>query len=35
VGERLYNLVKLNQDAQFTITVQISKGINAYDFTFG
>jgi cytochrome c biogenesis protein CcdA/thiol-disulfide isomerase/thioredoxin len=35
VGERLYNLVKLNQDAEFTITVQISRGINAYDFTFG
>jgi cytochrome c biogenesis protein CcdA/thiol-disulfide isomerase/thioredoxin len=35
VGERLYNLVKLKQDGQFTITVQISKGINAYDFTFG
>jgi cytochrome c biogenesis protein CcdA/thiol-disulfide isomerase/thioredoxin len=35
VGERLYNLVKLKQDGQFTITVQISKGIDAYDFTFG
>jgi cytochrome c biogenesis protein CcdA/thiol-disulfide isomerase/thioredoxin len=35
VGERLYNLVKLKQDGQFAITVQISKGINAYDFTFG
>ena len=35
VAERLYNLVKLKQDAQLTITVQISKGINAYDFTFG
>ncbi len=35
VGERLYNLVKLTQDGQFTITVQLSKGINAYDFTFG
>jgi len=35
VGERLYNLVKLSQDGQFTITVQLSKGINAYDFTFG
>jgi len=27
--------VKLKQDGQFAITVQISKGINAYDFTFG
>jgi cytochrome c biogenesis protein CcdA/thiol-disulfide isomerase/thioredoxin len=35
VGQRLYNLVKLKQDGQFTITVQISKGISAYDFTFG
>ena len=35
VGERLYSLVKLAQDGQFTITVQISRGINAYDFTFG
>lgn len=34
--ERLYNLVKLRQDAQFTITVQLlGKGIHAYDFTFG
>jgi cytochrome c biogenesis protein CcdA/thiol-disulfide isomerase/thioredoxin len=35
VAERLYNLVKLKQDGQFTITVQLTAGINAYDFTFG
>ena len=35
VGERLYSLVKLAQDGQFTITVELSPGISAYDFTFG
>jgi cytochrome c biogenesis protein CcdA/thiol-disulfide isomerase/thioredoxin len=34
-GERLYNLVKLKNDATFKITVQIPHGISAYDFTFG
>jgi hypothetical protein len=34
-GQRLYNLVKLKNDAHFTITVQVPKGISAYDFTFG
>jgi cytochrome c biogenesis protein CcdA/thiol-disulfide isomerase/thioredoxin len=34
-AQRLYNLVKLPEDGQFTITVQIDKGISAYDFTFG
>ena len=34
-AERLYNLVKLRRDAGFTITVQLPKGIAAYDFTFG
>ena len=33
--ERLYNLVKLRQDATFRITVEIPHGISAYDFTFG
>jgi cytochrome c biogenesis protein CcdA/thiol-disulfide isomerase/thioredoxin len=34
-SERLYNLVKLRGDATFTITVQLPRGIQAYDFTFG
>jgi cytochrome c biogenesis protein CcdA/thiol-disulfide isomerase/thioredoxin len=34
-GQRLYNLVKLSEDGQFTVTVQLDKGIRAYDFTFG
>jgi cytochrome c biogenesis protein CcdA/thiol-disulfide isomerase/thioredoxin len=34
-GERLYNLVKLSGDSHFTITVQVPKGVSAYDFTFG
>ena len=34
-GQRLYNLVKLKDDASFKITVQIPHGISAYDFTFG
>ncbi|HTW11676.1 MAG TPA: hypothetical protein VME01_02945, partial [Solirubrobacteraceae bacterium] len=34
-GERLYNLVKLSGDGQFTVTVQLPDGIQAYDFTFG
>jgi cytochrome c biogenesis protein CcdA/thiol-disulfide isomerase/thioredoxin len=34
-GQRLYNLVKLHGDKNFTITVRLSPGINAYDFTFG
>ena len=33
--ERLYNLVKLRGDATFTITVQIPRGVQGYDFTFG
>lgn len=34
-GQRLYNLVKLKGDSDFTITVQLPKGVSAYDFTFG
>ncbi|MGH2835945.1 MAG: cytochrome c biogenesis protein CcdA [Solirubrobacteraceae bacterium] len=34
-SERLYNLVRLRGDASFTITVQLPRGIQAYDFTFG
>jgi hypothetical protein len=33
--ERLYNLVKLRGDAAFTVTVQLPRGVQAYDFTFG
>ncbi len=33
--ERLYNLVKLRGDATFTVTVQLPRGVQAYDFTFG
>jgi cytochrome c biogenesis protein CcdA/thiol-disulfide isomerase/thioredoxin len=34
-GQRLYNLVKLRNDAQFLLTVELPPGIHAYDFTFG
>jgi cytochrome c biogenesis protein CcdA/thiol-disulfide isomerase/thioredoxin len=34
-GERLYRLVRLRDDATFTITVQVPRGVQAYDFTFG
>jgi cytochrome c biogenesis protein CcdA/thiol-disulfide isomerase/thioredoxin len=33
--ERLYNLVRLRTDATFRITVELPRGIRAYDFTFG
>jgi cytochrome c biogenesis protein CcdA/thiol-disulfide isomerase/thioredoxin len=33
--ERLYNLVKLRRDATFTVTAQLPRGVQAYDFTFG
>jgi cytochrome c biogenesis protein CcdA/thiol-disulfide isomerase/thioredoxin len=33
-GERLYSLVKLSADADFTLTVQLPVGVQAYDFTF-
>ncbi len=33
--ERLYNLVKLRADATFAVTVQLPRGVQAYDFTFG
>ena len=33
--QRLYNLVRLGADATFTITVELPRGIKAYDFTFG
>jgi len=34
-GQRLYSLVKLPADETFQITVQIPRGVQAYDFTFG
>ena len=34
-GQRLYELVRLRGDATFTITVELPRGIQAYDFTFG
>ncbi len=34
-GQRLYSLVSLPQDEQQTITLQIPRGVSAYDFTFG
>jgi cytochrome c biogenesis protein CcdA/thiol-disulfide isomerase/thioredoxin len=33
--ETVYNLVNLSQDAQFSLTVELPKGVHAYDFTFG
>jgi cytochrome c biogenesis protein CcdA/thiol-disulfide isomerase/thioredoxin len=33
--QTLYNLVKLPRDGLFEITVQLPRGIHAYDFTFG
>ncbi len=34
-GQRLYSLVRLPQAAQHAVTVQLSPGVSAYDFTFG
>ncbi len=34
-GQRLYSLVSLPNDAQFTLTVEVPQGVSAYDFTFG
>ena len=34
-GQRLYSLVRLRADATFTITVELPRGVQAYDFTFG
>ena len=34
-GQRLYDLVRLRGDATFTITVELPRGVQAYDFTFG
>jgi cytochrome c biogenesis protein CcdA/thiol-disulfide isomerase/thioredoxin len=34
-GERLYRLVRLRGDATFTLTVELPRGVQAYDFTFG
>ena len=34
-GQRLYSLVSMPTDAQQTLTIQIPRGISAYDFTFG
>jgi cytochrome c biogenesis protein CcdA/thiol-disulfide isomerase/thioredoxin len=34
-GQRLYSLVSLPNDQQHALTVQVPRGISAYDFTFG
>ena len=34
-GERLYNLVSMPTDEQRLLTVQVPRGVQAYDFTFG
>jgi cytochrome c biogenesis protein CcdA/thiol-disulfide isomerase/thioredoxin len=34
-GQRLYALVSLPKDEQQTLTVDIPRGVTAYDFTFG
>ena len=35
VGQRLYSLVSLPGDHQDALTVEVPKGVSAYDFTFG
>ena len=34
-GQRLYSLVSLPTDEMDTLTVQVPRGVSAYDFTFG
>ncbi len=34
-NERLYDLVRLPEDATFLLNVQLPPGVSAYDFTFG
>ena len=34
-GQRLYNLVRFKTDEQTVLTVELPRGISAYDFTFG
>jgi cytochrome c biogenesis protein CcdA/thiol-disulfide isomerase/thioredoxin len=34
-SQRLYELVKLPQDEQHDLTVEVPPGVSAYDFTFG
>jgi cytochrome c biogenesis protein CcdA len=34
-GQRLYSLVSLPQDGQFSVTLDVPPGVSAYDFTFG
>jgi cytochrome c biogenesis protein CcdA/thiol-disulfide isomerase/thioredoxin len=34
-GQRLYSLVSLPTDQQRTLTVDVPRGVSAYDFTFG
>ena len=34
-GQRLYSLVSLPGDQDHTITLQVPRGVSAYDFTFG
>ncbi len=34
-GQRLYSLVSLPDDQQHLLTVQLPRGVSAYDFTFG
>jgi cytochrome c biogenesis protein CcdA/thiol-disulfide isomerase/thioredoxin len=35
VGQRLYSLVSFPADEQAIVTVEIPRGVSAYDFTFG
>ena len=34
-GQRLYSLVSLPEDEMDTLSVQVPRGVSAYDFTFG
>ncbi|MBV9801836.1 MAG: hypothetical protein JO130_01535, partial [Solirubrobacterales bacterium] len=34
-GQRLYSLISFPDAEQFTFTVQLPRGVSAYDFTFG
>jgi thiol-disulfide isomerase/thioredoxin len=34
-GQRLYSLISLPSDSQGAFTIQIPRGVSAYDFTFG
>ena len=34
-GQRLYSLLSLPTDEMGTVTVEVPRGVSAYDFTFG